>query len=425
METPQSKVDEVVYSGMHAAVSDDDDGHENTSHADKPDVHNACCQALYGFCKRHALHGVAQHFARQFSKVTRDKKWPAGTLVRIRAFAENAEYAASSSSTSAPPGTDFFFLGVLCKKPLMQVFIKAWPQGQNKFAVTPEDGALPVMLTSFLAFQDLARNSGCDVDRVALRAQMIPHYFQRHMWSAEQLEVIAIAIRRETEILLEPISARHQAAAEDVELPFGLKPEKRKRKRRTPAKSGGRAAPKAGRGRHRGSHGHSDSCSSSDTGSEPDCCSDGDDVAHIEMPTEAATEEAVRLDEAVSEFHEMVPKRAEIAEAYRSGGSYFVKQVGFDEGSIAPTSRSMCYHCNKSINKGCARFSYFWSQRRPSRFMHEDCVVPFVLADEGSRKVQAIATMHRLAVGTGVPAIKSAAQRLLAVLTGRAAASST
>ena len=40
--------------------------------------------------------------------------------------------------------------------------------------------------------------------------------------------------------------------------------------------------------------------------------------------------------------------------------------------------------------KGSPRFAYFWNERRPSRYMHASCVVPFVDKDRDARRQQAI-----------------------------------
>ena len=139
------------------------------------------------------------------------------------------------------------------------------------------------------------------------------------------------------------------------------------------------------------------------------------------MPTAAAAREAANLADAATEFREFVSARAELAAAHRRGeGSHFVKQVSFDEGSIARTGRSHCYHSNGSIGQGTVRFSYFWSERRPSRYMHESGVIPFVQANP-ERRGQAIEAMTRIALAPS--AVKAAAERARSVLDSRSAAS--
>ena len=91
-----------------------------------------------------------------------------------------------------------------------------------------------------------------------------------------------------------------------------------------------------------------------------------------------------------------VQKKQELAEQHACGASYFVKTIGFSEGSIAPTSRSVCYHCENKIKKDSPRFAYFWNVRRPSRYLHAACVVHFVNDDRDARRQQAIDAMTKV-----------------------------
>ena len=140
----------------------------------------------------------------------------------------------------------------------------------------------------------------------------------------------------------------------------------------------------------------------------------------IAMPNAAAVDEAAALGEAESELQKDHLKRQQLAEAHARGGSYFVREIGFDEGSVAPTSRSVCYHCGQKIAKGSSRFSYFWNERRPSRYMHATCVVHFLDADPDAadaRKSQAVAAMSRIAQSADADQqVISAAEHLRSVL---------
>ena len=196
-----------------------------------------------------------------------------------------------------------------------------------------------------------------------------------------------------------------------VELPFGLQLPPKKRKPRQPrskAKSkggqrkghgkGGSKHRARNRGRPDGSEFEADdsSSSSSDTDSSSDC-------EHVACPTETATHEAAAVADAEREFDQVQADTAAILHARSHAGSYFVKTVGFDEGSVAPTSRSSCYHCNAKIDKGSTRFSYFWATKRPFRYMHSSCVVTFVQAEPETRKQQAIPAMKtKVTEGSGV-----------------------
>lgn len=98
-------------------------------------------------------------------------------------------------------------------------------------------------------------------------------------------------------------------------------------------------------------------------------------------------------------------------------GTYFVTSVRFDGGSIAPSSRSVCYHCNGKIEQDSVRFAYFYNPRKPSRYIHQRCVVPFVMADlTGACKDQAVHGMMDIIseVPEVASPVKLAAQQVLA-----------
>ena len=162
------------------------------------------------------------------------------------------------------------------------------------------------------------------------------------------------------------------AAKQKVELPFGLQHAKTKRKRkprnpptkpRARAKARGHGRGRGGRGRRQvASSSSSSSSSSSDSSSQSDPSrddsalssdsdedrrpaeyADDDEAEAIAMPNAAAVDEAAVLREAEVELRADHLRRQQLAETHVRGGTYFVRQIGFDEGSVAPTCRSVCY----------------------------------------------------------------------------------
>eukprot|EP00438_Fugacium_kawagutii_P014631 Skav204500 [mRNA] locus=scaffold527:29851:31497:+ [translate_table: standard] len=100
-------------------------------------------------------------------------------------------------------------------------------------------------------------------------------------------------------------------------------------------------------------------------------------------------------------------------------GTYFATSVRFDGGSIAPSSRSVCFHCNGKIEQHSVRFTYFYNPRKPSRYIHQRCVAPFAMADlTGACKDQAVRGMMDIIANNpdsdGVSPVKLAAEQVLA-----------
>lgn len=61
--------------------------------------------------------------------------------------------------------------------------------------------------------------------------------------------------------------------------------------------------------------------------------------------------------------------------------------------------------------------TYFWNLKRPSRYIHVNCVLPFVEGNEAERKDQALAALSAIAaselVQTNADAIKAAVASVL------------
>ena len=71
-------------------------------------------------------------------------------------------------------------------------------------------------------------------------------------------------------------------------------------------------------------------------------------------------------------------------EARVSSGSFFAREMGLDEVGIAKTARSFCGHCTLRIDKGTVRFSWFFSRKRPSMWLHEKCLPAFAAQNNGT-----------------------------------------
>ena len=58
--------------------------------------------------------------------------------------------------------------------------------------------------------------------------------------------------------------------------------------------------------------------------------------------------------------------------------TFFSKECGLDEGSLAATGRAICYKCKKTIPINSVRFSWYFSTTRPLAWVHSYCVYPLV-----------------------------------------------
>ena len=438
LQHPQSQVDQEIQDFLHG-----DNGLDEIEmpFADQPDLTNVAsgCSALYGFCRNHAQFHEADRLARQLAKQTSERKLPAGSLVRLERMG-----AASSGEAAC----SCHFLGVLCHRPLNQVLARAWQklpkrsaEENDKYSLIEDDSAMPVFETSYEVFRDLLGTTART--DISVKVQVLAASFENSLWSVERLEVSVVGVCSEFVLNSFDDDGPKQPKAE-VRLPFGLKLPKKPRKVRSatakPALRRGRGhggARNRGRGRtHPASRESSSSgTSNKSSSSESPAAPAGSDGAHLDaatlfgsdgaeavgmLPSAAAVQEEHAVADAAAEYASMLERRKEIASQYRAGGSYFVKVVGFDEGSVAPTSRSQCYHCNSKIEKGCARFSYFWNERRPSRYMHATCVHLFVQQEPESRRDQAVAALTKVVSTTGSEAVKHASQAALTLLANSA-----
>ena len=59
----------------------------------------------------------------------------------------------------------------------------------------------------------------------------------------------------------------------------------------------------------------------------------------------------------------------------------FPRKCGIDDIGFAVSNRSSCYYCKNRIVKGQVRLSWYFETRRPSSWVHVDCVKPLICRD--------------------------------------------
>ena len=75
--------------------------------------------------------------------------------------------------------------------------------------------------------------------------------------------------------------------------------------------------------------------------------------------------------------------RKEVSEAIRTGdhrhrqGSFFARELGLSEVSLAVSGRSVCLHCKMLIPKDSVRFAWYYSTVRPHGWLHSYCLCDY------------------------------------------------
>ena len=380
-----------------------------------PFVQTCTCFSRFGHCVQAPFHELAKACARQLAHQTCDRNLAAGTLVKITPL--------------TPAGFQLtgvmYFLGALCKKPLVHVLARAIEANRHIFCFVPkgtEAESIPEFMTSHQLFQSLLEmHSRCDggLELTDFQVDVLSSSFPHHWRSVEHLEVRALHVTATFVISGAPqtqtAGSRREKEA-PISLPFGLqprpkhpKPKHGKQRQAGQGRSQQKGPAKARRRSVQSVHSSSSSSSSSSLDLRPSTTpgpsgssSDAGDsdlnaadagVEVMAAPTATAVLEQQVVEREFELFLETRQQKAAAAERYATTGeapkgSYFVQAVGFEAASIAPSSRAICYHCNQKIDKGTIRFSYFYSTKKPSRSIHEACIIPFVQADRTGARMQ-------------------------------------
>lgn len=155
---PRAKVDFPLDFSLHRNADDDlraeippnpESSSEEEHHAS-----SYTCTELYGGCKKHQkYHNLAKTFVRSLKSLTVDNSLQCGTVIGLK-----------PSSDKAPNvGERYFFLGVLVKKPLVQILARAKHCG-----------------SSFCLLEVSSSGSGF-VAEAASASQQLPEFTTSHM----------------------------------------------------------------------------------------------------------------------------------------------------------------------------------------------------------------------------------------------------
>ncbi len=84
-------------------------------------IHSSTCFELYGHCQTEQYHNLAVEFARGLTSLVVAQKLACGTVIGLKPLSEK----------SANIGEHYFFLGVLLKRPMLQVLAEAMRNGSS------------------------------------------------------------------------------------------------------------------------------------------------------------------------------------------------------------------------------------------------------------------------------------------------------
>ena len=443
MKNHRKFIDHCVQSAIHSRCE------LSTSHdwSDSPEIHRQTCHSRFGQCQTIPHNVMASKFAREFARALTQHSVPSGGLIRLQAISVFRPF-----ETVEPNQAEIVFNGMICKKPLEHVVLQAretWLDFYQVALFEQDSMNLPGFTTTHQLFRTLLANASGSVEK--FRVEVLAYKVDAGLGAFERLEVRVTHVQQRFDLF--STAPKKTPSAVKVSLPFGFTMPKRKRKPRkdvaAKAKAKQKARPQpssevkiANVKIHSSESSSSSDCSDSDsesdspdspsteTDSSSNSDSDCDPVLegianpnaavrggseHVAPPTSSARTETVQVAQAVDELNADREMKAEMANQRRTGSSFFPQKIGFShEVSLAPSARSVCYHCASKIDKGALRMVYFFSLQRPSRYMHLNCVLPFVEGNEGQRKDQAILAL--LAISGNANADESVKRQIEVVL---------
>lgn len=364
------------------------------------------CWLQYGMCKNTPFgcgSGSATQFVKHFNRSLVDHSVKVGDLL---SFAANEAQDPS-----------MFFLGVCVKRPQSHILLHA-KLSSDGFCTFARDvhGRLNIS-TSQQVFQQLLFDSKPTPFRV----------LTVEVWSYQvsvqcQSPVLRIeAVHCEKSFTVD-LDQKMHVRKKHFKLPFGLSmPNKRKKNVTKVNKTKRKPAPKRqpkiqmqpdnnslqkqqsqSTRQSTSSASSSSSSSSSDSGSDSsDKEPEEDNVRSVSKEARAEEKQAKRLiaehDEARNAVQASVPPAitsvppavTSVPPAVTPGKTFFSKEIGLDDVGLAVSARSVCHFCGNKIAKADVRFSFFYSCLRPSKWVHETCLVHLAKRDTCIPQVQA------------------------------------
>lgn len=338
----------------------------------------------------------------------------------------------STESRSDPKA---YLLGVMLKKPCMQILVEAAvieeaAHGISEIQLCSGTG-IPKFRYSHEIFHEFCKgnlSSTLPDLTVTVEAWTCEAFFgeQRQVKIRSGMLISAFEVTVRKPVTKKPIN---------VKMPFGLSIPKGKKVRKEHKVKNSVAKQKKVQQSEfpmPGIGAAAESC-----GAEPDSGSDtfsedsGDEVEveqeaeHVVPASSTVAQEELQLAELKREMEAVDSIRDKAAERIQTGkippSSFFSKEIGLDSGGIAVTGRAVCLACKKPIMKGSVRFSWYYSKVRPHGWLHSFCLLQHAKQTDVEQKTaEKLQKMTRLKAGQNDPGEKAIAEAAVNILKGLA-----
>ena len=129
------------------------------------------------------------------------------------------------------------------------------------------------------------------------------------------------------------------------------------------------------------------SSEASTSSSESSSCADSEASPSSESGPEAPEAIATEFEGQDAVLHDL---QQEQSLSNVPATTFFNTHVGILDVSLGPVrgKTASCFHCADAIRRGTARFSYSYDVKRPWRYVHGDCLVPFIAALKAERALE-------------------------------------
>jgi hypothetical protein len=338
-----------------------------TNNADDAGLMGTCFNRFH-MCRSARHLEIVTRLVRKFGRCLEDRSVVAGALLQF--------------SSLAQPEPMLVFLGVVVKKPRIQVVVKA--ESLDDVAHVPLFNEKPVILTTHQMFQKMLVPCG----EVEVPDRINVTVFD-YACTADDLPLLQVSVKSQAlcEFQVQHTIDRRMHRPK-TKLPFGLKMPRQRRATKkkvgaqnaSGASSTRRPMPVHDSATSSGSESEGSSSSSSSSGSSGlgEGCDEVVAPASKTVATQEAEARAVN-----AEVEQADALRAQIAADFKKvGKTYFSKELGIESGAIAVSSASKCFKCNLPILKGTVRFLIWHSRLSPSRWLHASCVVAMAQGSE-------------------------------------------
>ena len=154
---------------------------------------------------------------------------------------------------------------------------------------------------------------------------------------------------------------------------------------------------------------------------------DDDDTMEIALPHHCHREfEAASIEDSSATVDaqleacdqaDSIPKATSLGhQVGTSKGAFFNKDLGITGVSTVSRTNMVCFHCNTTLTKGEARFSFAFAVKRPERSIHVGCLAQI----PATSITHSVKTLDLLVKGELKPEFRDACQNALLLLRARA-----